>query len=529
MSKQLKFSKDARYEMAKGIECLYNATRITLGPKGRNVIIEQEFGSPQIVNDGVTIAKAISLPDRFMNMGSSVVIEAASKTNDVVGDGTTTAILLASNLILEGLKYIDKGVNPVMLQKGLQNLLPKIIEEIDKVSTPIESFDDLANIASISSGSAEIGKLIKEAYQEVGTDGVITVEESQSINTYLDVVKGYAYDRGYLSPYMANQAEKQIAVLEKPLILIIDKKINTMNEIMPVLEETVKSARPLLIICDDMEQEVLGALIVNKLRGVFQVVVTKAPGFGDRKTQLLTDLAVVTGATYLDSNLISSEPISPKVLGSAAKVIVTKDQTTIVDGSGDSDNIIKHTEKLKAELAETKSEYEKEKLSERIAKILSGIAVIKVGAPTETELKDKKLRLEDALNSTKAASSSGIIEGGGKVFYQISKKLSSFVTNDDFKPAADILKAALQAPFRQIVENAGANFEEVLQKVSDKVWFDASTGNFVSLIEKGIIDPTSVAKSALINAVSVASTFLTTECAIVNVDTKRKDVEDPLS
>ena len=246
-----------------------------------------------------------------------------------------------------------------MLQKGLQNLLPKIIEEIDKVSTPIESFDDLANIASISSGSAEIGKLIKEAYQEVGTDGVITVEESQSINTYLDVVKGYAYDRGYLSPYMANQAEKQIAVLEKPLILIIDKKINTMNEIMPVLEETVKSARPLLIICDDMEQEVLGALIVNKLRGVFQVVVTKAPGFGDRKTQLLTDLAVVTGATYLDSNLISSEPISPKVLGSAAKVIVTKDQTTIVDGSGDSDNIIKHTEKLKAELAETKSEYEK--------------------------------------------------------------------------------------------------------------------------------------------------------------------------
>lgn len=529
MKKELKFSSDARTQMTKGVKALYDATRFTFGPRGRNVIIEQEFGTPLIVNDGVTIAKAIKLLNAFENLGSGVVIEAASKTNDVVGDGTTTAIILASKMIFEGIKQIEAGINPVIIQKGLSRLLPHLLMQIDEASMPVESLDDLAKVASISSNSMEIGEIIKEAYLEVGTDGSITVEESPGITTFLDVVKGYTFDRGFLSPYMANQQDKQVAVLEKPLIYLTDKKIITMNELVSSLEVAIKAARPILIICDDIEPEVLSALIVNKLRGIFQVVVTKAPGFGERKTKLLEDLAIITGASFIDTSLGISPNNESPTLGSALKVIINKDQTIIIDGEGSSEAINNRINRLKNELKDQTSEYEKDRLSERIAKITSGVAIIKVGAPTETELKEKKLRIEDALHATKAANASGIIEGGGKIYYQMSLKLPSFVKQKDDEPASEILQTALQAPFFQIVENAGADIQEVLKNVNESLWYDANRNEFASMLTNGIIDPSSVAKSALINAVSVASMFLTTECAIINLEQKKIDIEDPLS
>lgn len=525
MKKDLKFSSDARNKMAQGIKTLYNATRYTLGPKGRNVIIEQEYGTPLIVNDGVTIAKALNLVDAFENLGSAVVIEAASKTNDVVGDGTTTAIILASEMILEGLKQIEAGINPVIIQKGLTKILPFLLSQIDEVSMPVESLDDLTKIATISSNSEEIGNIIKEAYFEVGIDGSITVEESPGITSFLDVVKGYTFDRGFLSPYMANQDEKQGAILEKPLIYLTDKKIITMNELVPSLEKAIKSARPILIICDDIDPAVLSALIVNKLRGVFQVVVTKAPGFGDRKIKLLEDLSVITGASF-------SHELDAKidiVLGSAEKAIINKDQTIIIDGEGPNEVILNYVAKLKNELNTEHSEYERDRLSERIAKMTSGVAIIKVGAPTETELKEKKLRIEDALHATKAANTSGIIEGGGKVFFQISQKLPNMFKQKDDLPASEILQTALKAPFYQIVENALGNIQEVIDQVDEHTWYDANKNEYASMLANGIIDPSSVAKSALINAVSVASMFLTTECAIINLEQKKADIEDPLS
>jgi len=528
MANIVKFNKSAKDLMAKGIKVLYDAVRVTLGPKGRNVIIEQDFGAPLIVNDGVTIAKSIILSDKFENLGASVLIEAASKTNDQVGDGTTTAIILAYNIINLGLKAIEQGVNPVVLRNGLNFYLGLILDEIDKVSTPVSSAEDLKKVASLSSQSREIGEFISSAYEEVGRDGLVMVEESQSLNTYLDVVKGYSFDRGYLSLYMVNDKEKMQAVIENPYILITDKKIVNMQELLPHLEKAMKNGRPLFIVCDDMEQEVLSALIVNKLRGVFNVVVTKAPSFGDRKAKLLEDLAIITGATFVDSTLGMNLNDEAVTLGSAVKIVVTKDQTIIIDGAGEKEAILERAEAIRKEIDFTNSEYDRLKLSERLAKILGGVALIKVGANTEIELKELKLRVEDALNATKAAMKDGIIEGGGKVFYEISEKLRSFKRDASYGVVCDILTEVLKKPFEQIVENAGGDYKTVIKEVNSTYWFDASTTKLARLKQVGIIDPTSVEKSAIASAISIASVFLTTECAIVQEEKTKTVNEDNL-
>ena len=530
MSKEIKFSKDARLKMAKGVDILYNAVRQTLGPKGRNVIIEQDFGTPLIVNDGATIASSIELADRFENLGASILIEAASKTNDYVGDGTTTAIILTSVLIKEGLKKLDEGVNPITLKKGLEYLLTKALKRIDEVSKPISSLDDLEKIATISSASPEVGALIKEAYFEVGIEGAITLEETNGLETFLDVVKGYSYDKGYLSSYMQTDKTKQMAALDNPLILVTNRKINTMNELVPFLEEAIKTARPLFIIADDVHQEVISALVVNKLRGVFNCVVTKAPGYLEKRDNYLQDIAFLTNAKLIDENLDMELIASDKsVLGTAKKILCFKDKTTIMDGEKTGAEIIERVNALKEELSKLSSEYDKNNLKERIGKLLGGVAIIKVAGATETELKEKKLRIEDALNATRAASIAGIIEGGGKVFYELSETLDFDLNNKGYLPSLEIFKEALKRPFLQIIENAGLSFDEVFYKLDSKrgIWYDAENNNYTSLFEAGIIDPASVAKSALTCAVSTASLFLTTECAITNKsETKQNDIEE---
>lgn len=529
MANVVKFNKEARSLMANGIKTLKDAVKVTLGPKGRNVIIEQDFGAPLIVNDGVTIAKSIVLKNKFENLGSACLIEAATKTNDEVGDGTTTAIILASSLIEEGMKLLDKGFNPVTLRNGLNYYLGHILQMIDEVSTEVKSSEDLKQVATLSSQSREIGEFIASAYEEVGSDGLVMVEESQSLNTYLDVVKGYSYDRGYLSPYMVNEKEKMQAVLENPYVLITDKKIINMQEILPHLEKAMKNGKPLLIVCEDMEPEVLSAIIVNKLRGVFNVVVTKAPSFGERKTKLLEDLAVITGSTFVNSSIgmnLNDESIN---LGSAAKIVVSRDQTIIVDGVGDKDEILQRAEALRDEIKYTTSEYDREKLNERLSKILGGVALIKVGASTEIELKELKLRVEDALNATKAAFSSGIVEGGGKVFYEISEKLKSIKREPNYAVICDMLSDVLKKPFYQIVENAGGDYDKIIKEVNNSYWYDASTNKLVRLKQAGIIDPTSVEKCAITSAISIAGVFLTTECAIVNEENASLREDDLLS
>lgn len=526
MSNQLLFATQARFKMAEGAKALAEAVKVTLGPRGRNVVIEQDFGAPLIVNDGVTIAKSITLKDKFENLGASILIEAASKTNDLVGDGTTTAILLTSQLIEEGLKLVEQGNNPVLIRKGLQFYLEHINQSIDKVSTPVVSSSELSEIASISSGAKEVGVLISKAYEEVGHQGIVTIEESQGLEDYLDIVKGYSYDRGYLSSYMVTDKEKQEAILDHPLVYISDKKIITMKEILPYLEQAMQMARPLCIICDDIEQEVLGALVVNKLRGVLNVVVTKAPSFGERKTKQLQDIAMLTKATIVDENTQSLE--SEVMLGNAEKIIVSKEQTIIVNGVASSDEIDCYVNGLKKELENTTSEYDKEKINERLGKILGGIAVIKIGAETEPVLKEKKLRIEDALNATKAAMASGVIEGGGKVLYQISNQLKEIPAPKEYAPALQMLEIALKTPFFQIVANAGENPEKILKHITGDLWYDAYTNEIVNLKEKGIIDPASVEKSAIMSAISIAGIFLTTECAIINNDMEKKVDEENL-
>ena len=529
MSNQLLFSKEARNKMAEGATILANAVKVTLGPRGKNVVIEQDFGAPLIVNDGVTIAKSIVLKDQFQNLGASILIEAATKTNDLVGDGTTTAILLTSKLIEEGIKKVELGTNPVILRNGLNYFLKFIHQYIDQKSTPVEQASDLAKIATISSGAEEVGTLISAAYEQVGASGIVTVEESQGLEDYLDVVKGYSYDRGYLSSYMANDKEKNEAVLEKPLVLITDKKIISMKEILPYLEETMKQGRPLLIICDDMEQEVLGAIVVNKLRGVFNVVVTKSPSFGERKTKLLQDIAFLTKSTLIDESIgMNLSDGDLNVLGGAEKIIVSKDHTVIVNGLATIEEIEQYATSVANQLKEMNSEYDREKTTERLAKLLGGIAVIKIGAETEPVLKEKKLRIEDALNATKAAMKSGIIEGGGKIFYQMSQLLKEINTPAEYIPAREILEIALSAPFKQIVENAGDDFEKVIKEVNDELWYDALNQKIVNLSKAGIIDPASVEKSAIMSAISIAGIFLTTECAIINDDNKKNVNEENL-
>lgn len=512
MSKIVKFSKDARNLMIKGIETLYNSVRITLGPKGRNAIIEQDFGYPLITNDGVTIAKAIELSDHYENMGASLIIEAASTTNDLVGDGTTTAVILASNLIFEGLKKVDAGVSPVTLRKSLEEALPILLNYIDEVSIEVKDLSDLERIAYISSGNKVIASILKDAYLEVGKNGIITIEESKTSETYLDIVRGYMFDKGYLSPYMINNSEKALSELSNPYILITNQKITSMNTIVPFLEVAMSKNLPLLVICEDIEGEVLNTLVLNKLRGVFNCVVVKAPYYGEKQRKTLEDLALITGAVIVNNN-IDSSIAKESLLGSADKAIVKKDSTTIIDGVAKNSVIGEKINELKNQYAVETSVYEKTEIQKRMAKISGKAAVINVGANTETSLKELRMRTEDALNATIAASSSGIIEGGGKVFFELAQKLKELKIDDE---VLSILEKALCAPFYQILENAGVCKEEVLSKINHQIWYDASDNTFGSNIEKGIIDPASVEKTCLKNAITVASLFLTTECAIVN-------------
>ena len=526
MANDLIFGTNARKRIANGVKTLADAVKVTLGPRGKNVIIEQDFGTPLIINDGVTIAKNIVLTDQYENLGASLIIEAASKTNDVAGDGTTTAVVLSSNLILNGLDVIETGVNPVDIKEGFDYYLPIILEKIKSRSIAIESLNDLKHVATLSSGNASIGNLIAEAYEEVGPEGEVSVEESRGLETFLDVVKGYSYDRGYASSYMANNDEKQIAELINPDILVTDKKISSMKEIMPYLENAMKSGNPLLIICDDIEQEVLSAVVMNKLRGVFNVVITKAPSFGDRKIQLLKDIACITNATFISTtkgdDLLCQDL---NILGKCAKAIINQNKTVIIDGAQDPEVLLKYAEGLKTLLDNETSSYEKEKYRERIAKLIGGVALIKVGAATEVELQDKKLRIEDALCATKAAMISGTIEGGGKVFFEIAKELSE---SKEYIYAKDIIVKSLKAPFFQILENAAVNKDEILKQVDDHHWFDAKNKQIVDLRINGIIDPASVAISAITNALSIAGIVLTTECAIISKKEKEIVSEENL-
>lgn len=523
MSVDILNSVDARSKIASGIKKLADSVKVTLGPKGRNVIIEQDFGAPLIINDGVTIAKNIVLSDKFENLGASLLIEAASKTNDLAGDGTTTAIILASCAILKGLDYIDEGVNPVDIKEGFDYYLKVILDKIYSLSKSIDNLTDLADVASLSSGSSEIGKIISDAYKEVGVNGEVSVEESRGLETTLEIVKGYSYDRGYASSYMASNEEKKIAELENPLVLVTDKKINSMKEILPFLENAMQTGKPLLIVCDDIEQEVLSAIVMNKLRGVFNVVVTKAPSFGDRKIQLLTDIALITNATFISTSrgdeLSNSTTLD---LGEAKKIIVSSNKTIIIDGKCEVEKLTSYVEGLKNAFELETSTYEKDKYKERIAKLCGGVALIKVGAPTEVELKDKKLRIEDALCATKAALVSGTIEGGGKVFYEISNTLKADLL---YPISRDILISILKEPFYQIVKNAGCDVNDIEGKVGENLWFDAKSKLICSLRENGIIDPTSVEVSAITNALSIAGIVLTTECAIVKKDELTKGEE----
>lgn len=520
MANELLFSSEARRRIAEGIRILNDAVKITLGPKGRNVIIEQAYGAPMVINDGVTIAKSINLKDKYADLGAKVIIEAASKTNDVAGDGTTTAVILASSLILEGLKYLDKGVNPVDLKDGFNYYLKDIVERIQQRSIEIHSNADIEQVATLSSASKEVGEIIAKAYNEVGPLGEVRVDESRGVETVLDVVKGYSYDRGFASSYMASES-KNVAKLDNADVLVTDKKINSMKEILPFLENAVNTGNPLLIVCDDIEQEVLNSIVLNKLRGTFNVVVTKAPSFGDRKIELLKDISLITNAQFVSTTRgdeLSTSTI--EVLGKCAKAIIDSNKTIILDGSADNETIANYVETLKDKLNNEESTYEKDKIKERIAKLQGGVALIKVGAPTEVELKDKKLRIEDALCSTKAAMVSGTIEGAGKVLYEIAHEIK---LNEEYKDAYEILVKVLKMPLYQIIENSGCKVSDIEPKLSNKLWFNAKSKELCDLRKEGIIDPTSVEVSALTNAVSVASIVLTTECAIISSDEGKQE------
>ncbi|WP_308654489.1 chaperonin GroEL [uncultured Anaerococcus sp.] len=523
MAKDIKFSSDARKGLEAGIDKLANAVKVTLGPKGRNVVLDKAYGAPTITNDGVTIAQDIELEDRFENMGAQLVKEVATKTNDVAGDGTTTATVLAHAIIKEGLKNLAAGANPVVLQKGLKKATDEVVAYIKENSREVEDKQAIENVGTISSADPEIGKFIADAMEKVGNDGVITVEESKTTDTYLDVVEGMQFDKGYLSPYMATDNEKMIADLDDPYILLTDKKISNIQEILPLLEEVVQASKPLLIIADDVDGEALTTLILNKLRGTFNVVAVKAPGYGDRRKAMLEDIAILTGATVVSEDLgMDLKDTAMDMLGSAKKVKVDKDNTTIVEGKGDKANLEERVETIRKQIETEDSEYEKEKLQERVAKLAGGVAVINVGAATETEMQEKKYRIEDALSATRAAVEEGIVAGGGVVLIGAIErvaKLSESLKADE-KTGALIIKKALEAPLRQIVENAGMDGSVIVEKVKNSAkdeGYDAYNDEFVNMFEKGIVEPTKVTRSALQNAVSVAGMILTTEAAVADI------------
>lgn len=523
MAKDIKFGTDARDGLERGIDKLANAVRVTLGPKGRNVVLDKAYGAPTITNDGVTIASEIELEDRFENMGAQLVKEVATKTNDVAGDGTTTATVLAHSIIKEGLKNLAAGANPIVLNKGLKKATDVVVEYIKENSKEVEDKQAIENVGTISSQDHNIGKLIADAMEKVGNDGVITVEESKTTDTYLDLVEGMQFDKGYLSPYMATDNEKMIAELEDPYILLTDKKISNIQEILPLLEQIVQESRPLLIIADDVDGEALTTLILNKLRGTFNVVAVKAPGYGDRRKAMLEDIAILTGGKVVSEDLgMDLKEATIDMLGSAKKVKVDKDNTTIVEGKGDKDALAERVENIRNQAGKEESEYEKEKLQERLAKLAGGVAVINVGAATETEMQEKKYRIEDALSATRAAVEEGIVAGGGVVLVGAIDKVEELREGliGDEKTGALIIERALEAPLRQIVENAGLDGSVIVEKVknSDKEeGYDAYENKFVNMFEAGIVEPTKVTRSALQNAVSVAGMILTTEAAVADI------------
>ncbi|PWK09639.1 chaperonin GroEL [Tumebacillus permanentifrigoris] len=525
MAKEILFNEEARRAMLRGVDILADAVKVTLGPRGRNVVLEKKFGSPLITNDGVTIAKEIELEDAFENMGAQLVKEVATKTNDVAGDGTTTATVLAQALIREGLKNVTAGANPIGLRRGIEKAVRVAVEEIKAISTPITGKESIANVAAISAGDEEIGTQIAEAMEKVGKDGVITVEESRGFVTEVEVVEGMQFDRGYNSPYMVTDTDKMEAVLDEPYILITDKKIGNIQEILPVLERVVQSSRPLVIIAEDVEGEAQATLVVNKLRGTFTCVAVKAPGFGDRRKAMLADIAALTGGQVITEELgLDLKSTTVEQLGRARQVRVTKENTIIVDGFGDKNDINARVNQIKTQLEETTSEFDKEKLQERLAKLSGGVAVIKVGAATETELKEKKLRIEDALNATRAAVEEGIVSGGGTALVNVIRALDNVVLEGDEATGLNIVRVALEAPIRQIATNAGlegAVIVERLKKEEIGVGFNAANGTWVNMLETGIVDPAKVTRSALQNAASVAALFLTTEAVIADKPEKK--------
>jgi chaperonin GroEL len=508
MAKDIKFSEDARAAMLRGVDKLADTVKVTLGPKGRNVVLEKSYGSPLITNDGVTIAKDIELEDHFENMGAKLVSEVASKTNDIAGDGTTTATVLTQAIVREGLKNVTAGANPMGIRRGIELATKTAVEELHSISKVVDSKDAIAQVAAVSSGSEEVGKLIAEAMEKVGNDGVITIEESKGIDTELDVVEGMQFDRGYLSQYMVTDNDKMEASLENPYILITDKKISNIQDILPLLEQVLQQSRSLLIIADDVDGEALPTLVLNKIRGTFNVVAVKAPGFGDRRKAMLEDIAILTGATVITEDLgLDLKEATIENLGTAGKVVVDKDNTTIVEGSGDKAALTDRVEMIKRQIGETTSDFDREKLQERLAKLAGGVAVVKVGAATETELKELKLRIEDALNSTRAAVEEGIVSGGGTAL------------EGDVATGIKIVVRALEEPVRQIAENAGFEGSVVIDKLKNAdqgTGFNAASGDYVNMIDAGIVDPTKVTRSALQNAASVSALLLTTEAVVAD-------------
>ncbi|EGQ2736901.1 chaperonin GroEL [Staphylococcus pseudintermedius] len=521
MAKELKFSEDARQAMLRGVDKLANAVKVTIGPKGRNVVLDKEFTAPLITNDGVTIAKEIELEDPYENMGAKLVQEVANKTNEIAGDGTTTATVLAQAMIQEGLKNVTSGANPVGIRQGIDKAVAVAIESLHNISQKVENKEEIAQVGAISAADEEVGRYISEAMEKVGNDGVISIEESNGFNTELEVVEGMQFDRGYQSPYMVTDSDKMIAELERPYILITDKKISSFQDVLPLLEQIVQSNRPILIVADEVEGDALTNLVLNRMRGTFTAVAVKAPGFGDRRKAMLEDLAIVTGAQVITDDLgLELKEATLDMLGTANKVEVTKDNTTVVDGDGDTANIDARVGQLKAQIEETDSDFDREKLQERLAKLAGGVAVIKVGAASETELKERKLRIEDALNSTRAAVEEGIVAGGGTALMNIFKDVQAIEAEGDEATGVNIVLKALQAPVRQIAENAGLEGPVIVERMKNAepgIGYNAATDEWVNMLEAGIVDPTKVTRSALQHAASVAAMFLTTEAVVANI------------
>ncbi len=533
MAKEIKYSKDARRAMLHGVDVLSDAVKTTLGPKGRNVVLDKSYGSPLITNDGVTIAKEIELEEPFANMGAKLIYEVANNTNDVAGDGTTTATLLAQSMIHKGIDALDKGANPVLLREGIDMASKKVAEALLSKAHKIDSENDIASVASISSGSPEVGQIISEAMAKVGKNGVINVDESKGFDTSLEVTEGLRYDKGYISPYMVTDREKMAVEMDNPLIMVTDQKISTIQDVLSLLEQIVQMNKPLLIIADDIENEVISTLVVNKLRGTFNVVATKAPGFGDSQKDTLSDIAVLTGAKFYSKDLgMNLKDMQIEDLGTCKKVIVEKDHTTLIEGAGSKDDFADRVKEIEALIANTDSDYDKKRLQERLAKLTNGVAVIKVGATTESELKERKLRIEDALNATKAAIEEGIVVGGGACLAEIYKSLKETLTSDN----QDVLKGirvvldSLTEPLYQIAENAGYNGKDIVEKQLQKEenWgFDAKNGEWVDMFEKGIVDPCKVTRSAVLNAGSISGLFLTTEAAVAEIKEKEAPAPNP--